>query len=62
NKALEDAFIRLKGKSIVTLDKDAGVYTTREMTAIENGIVTAVDEGRGTIPAVLDTIQVQERT
>ena len=62
NKALEEAFLRLKGKSIVTLDKDAGVYTTKEMTAIENGIVTAVDEGRGTMPAVLNAAQVQERT
>lgn len=62
NNALEEAFIRLKGKSIVTLDKDAGVYTTKEMTAIENGIVTAVGEGRGTMPAVLTTAQVEERT
>ena len=62
NKALEEAFLRLKGKSIITLDKDEGVYTTKEMTAIENGIVIAVEEGKDTMPAVLDAAEVQERT
>ena len=53
NKTLEEAFIRLKGRSIVTLDKEEGVYTTKEMEAVEKEIVVSVTEGQNTLPPVL---------
>ena len=62
NSELEKAFYELKGSTIVTLDKNAGAYTTRVMKRIEKGIVTAVKKGHDTIPEILTVPQVEERT
>jgi len=62
NKVLEEAFIRLKGKSILTLDKDLGVYTTPEMKAIEKEIVDSVERSRGTMTPVLASDVIERRT
>jgi conjugative relaxase-like TrwC/TraI family protein len=61
NIALERAFSELKGSSIVVLDKNAGVYTTKQMKKIEKGIVTSVREGQGTLPEILTPAQVESK-
>jgi len=62
NRVLEEAFIRLKGKSILTLDKDLGVYTTPEMKAIEKEIVESVQRSRETMTPVLASEVIGRRT
>lgn len=62
NFDLERAFYDLKGKTIVTLDKASGVYTTRQMERIERGIVAAIQEGHETVLAVYTDAQTRERT
>ena len=59
---LERAFYELKGSTIVTLDKNAGVYTTKEMKKIERDILDAVKEGHDTVPAVLTPEEIREQT
>jgi conjugative relaxase-like TrwC/TraI family protein len=59
---LERAFHELKGSTIVTLDKNAGVYTTKEMKKIERNILNAVKEGRDTVPAILTSEEIRART
>ena len=61
NIALERAFSELKGSSILVLDKNAGVYTTKQMKKIEKGIVTSVREGQGTLPEILTPRQAESK-
>ncbi|OPY61284.1 MAG: Multifunctional conjugation protein TraI [Syntrophorhabdaceae bacterium PtaU1.Bin034] len=53
NADLERAFHDLKGRSIVTLDRGTGIYTTKAMQKTERGIVAMVMDGHDTVPAVL---------
>jgi conjugative relaxase-like TrwC/TraI family protein len=62
NISLEGAFYELNGSTIITLDKHAGVYTTKQMKKIEKDIVTAVKEGYDTVPAVCTSEEIREHT
>ena len=62
NSDLEKAFHDLKGHTIVTLDKTAGIYTTREMKRVEQGIVASVKKGHEAVPSLFPTTHAEERT
>lgn len=61
NGDLEQAFSQLKGKSIVTLDRNAGIYTTKAMEKTERGIIRAVMDGHEAVPAALTMDQIEQR-
>ncbi len=62
NISLERAFYELNGSTIITLDKHAGVYTTKQMKKIERDIINAVKEGHDTVPAVCTSEEIREHT
>jgi hypothetical protein len=54
--------MNLRASTIVTLDKNAGIYATKEMKRIERDILRAVEEEHDTVPAVLTSEEIRDKT